>query len=220
MSSGASSRTWIGPSPKRSTRRRRMKGQYRRPLPQQGRVLSRGGRRTGVGASPTATRLLPAPAIEWRPSLAGVRGSDGRSVHHLPLSRPSRRRPSRNWLATGSCRSASARILPSEPPCEVAQQPQARSHGRVGITQFPEGSDERVQVRGEQVSSDGFGDHTVLKGLLEHVSSPFWVIGMPTKERMSGLCRVVIATGESKGLRKQPEEPDHQVSVGIIRESA
>jgi hypothetical protein len=46
--------------------------------------------------------------------------------------------------------------LPPEPPCEVAQEPQALAHGRVGITQFPEHGGERVEV-----SSVGFDSRTV-----------------------------------------------------------
>ena len=70
-------------------------------------------------------------------------------------------------------------VSPPEPPCEVAQQPQALSHSPVGVTQSPEGRDERVHVSGEQVSYWEFGGRVVWKRFLEHVSSPFWVIGSP-----------------------------------------
>jgi hypothetical protein len=80
-------------------------------------------------------------------------------------------------LQMGECQA-----LRSEPSCEVAQEPQALSHGRVGIPQFPEGSDERVQVRGERVFSVGLGGRTVGKGLLEHVTSPSWLMGCPQRK--------------------------------------
>src|SRR5262249_55427112 len=60
------------------------------------------------------------------------------------------------WLMEmGECQ-----VLPSEPPCEIAQEPQALPHGRGGIAQFPQLSGERVQVRGEQVCSVGFDGPT------------------------------------------------------------
>ena len=43
---------------------------------------------------------------------------------------------------------------------------------------------------------------------------------MPTKERVSGLCRVDFARGESKGLRNGPKDLITRASIGIIRQSA
>jgi integrase/recombinase XerD len=43
---------------------------------------------------------------------------------------------------------------------------------------------------------------------------------MPTKERVSGLCRVDCARGESKGLRNGPKNLITRASIGIIRQSA
>src|SRR3979409_660352 len=43
---------------------------------------------------------------------------------------------------------------------------------------------------------------------------------MPTKERVSGLCRVDCARGESKGLRDGPKNLITRASIGIIRQSA
>ena len=43
---------------------------------------------------------------------------------------------------------------------------------------------------------------------------------MPTKERVSGLCRVDFARGESKGLRNGPKNLITRASIGIIRQSA
>src|SRR4051812_45420101 len=71
--------------------------------------------------------------------------------------------------------------LPPQPPCEVAQQAEVLSHGRAGITQFREGSEERVQMRSERVTSVEFCGRTVWKGLFEHLSSPFLGDGMPHK---------------------------------------
>jgi hypothetical protein len=43
---------------------------------------------------------------------------------------------------------------------------------------------------------------------------------MPAKERISGLCRVVFISGESKGLENSPKNRITRLSVGITWESA
>jgi hypothetical protein len=40
---------------------------------------------------------------------------------------------------------------------------------------------------------------------------------MPTKERMFGLCRVVLARGEPKGPGNGPKNQFTRFSLGIIR---
>src|SRR5262249_41955740 len=44
--------------------------------------------------------------------------------------------------------------------------------------------------------------------------------GMPVKERISGLCRVVFMRGESRGPGNRPKNRITRVSVGIFRKSA
>ena len=57
-----------------------------------------------------------------------------------------------DWLMQlGECQ-----VSPLEPPCEVAQQPPALSHGRVGITQFL-----RVATNESRRGANGF-----LRGVL------------------------------------------------------
>src|SRR5436305_13573032 len=101
-----------------------------------------------------------------------------------------------NWLMqVGECQ-----VLPSEPPCEVAQQPLALAHGRVGITQSLEGRDERVQVRGEQVSSWRIGGRAVWKRFLEHVSSPFSVMASAYRSGCAGYAASFYPGADPKAL--------------------
>src|SRR5206468_1042443 len=89
--------------------------------------------------------------------------------------------------------------LSSEPPSKVVQEPQPGSHGRTGVTQFAEGSDERVQVRSEQTCPEAFGGRAVWEKVLEHVYSPLLAEWMPTKERTRRLCRLAYKRRKAKG---------------------
>src|SRR4051794_21625456 len=111
--------------------------------------------------------------------------------------------------------------LPSQPACEVAQQAEVLSHGRAGIAQSLEGSDERVQVRGEQVTSVEFCGRTAWKGLLEHGSSPLWVMGCPQRkgcpDYAASSSRGANHRAEKLGRRtRSPGRYRHNPGVGIM----
>jgi hypothetical protein len=51
----------------------------------------------------------------------------------------------------------------------------------------------------ERTCPEAFDNRAVSEKVLKHVSSPFWLKWMPTKERTPGLCRVIGERGESEG---------------------
>lgn len=106
--------------------------------------------------------------------------------------------------------------VPVKPPFEVAQEPQLHSHCRSGIAQLAARGDKRVQVRAKQATPQPFYGRAIREYVLQHTSSPFWLIVQPQRKGHP-------AYAASPTRQEKPNAVEDQVaseSSGIIRQSA